>query len=128
MSAIRAVLVAAVVAAAMVVAIRHVPVEQQKADAAISIEALRGVGLMRAADTVAPPQAEKPMLLPPLEAIPIPPPPVAMPARPAPKIEPPKPPKPIRVALWRPAPPREHFCSRFGMHKVQYGKQWRCRR
>jgi hypothetical protein len=126
MSALRAVLVAAVVAAAMVVAIRHVPVEQQKADAAINIDALRGVGLMRAADAVAPPKAERPMVLPPLE--PIPPTPVEMPARPAPK-EPPKvaPPKPIRVALWRPAPAR-NFCSRFGMHKVQYGKQWRCRR
>jgi hypothetical protein len=125
MSALRAVLVAAVVAAAMVVAIRHVPVEQQKADAAININTLRGVGLMRAADAVAPPPPEKPMLLPPLEPIPQP---VAMPARPAPK-EPPKvaPPKPMRVALWRPAPPR-NFCSRFGMHKVQYGKQWRCRR
>jgi hypothetical protein len=126
---IRAVLVGVVVAAAMVVAIRHVPVEEQKADAAISINALRGVGLMRAAAVVPVPMIEKPMVLPPLE--PIPQPKIDLPARPAPppKIKPPAPTMVTMRARSRGRPVEYSVCFRFGMHKVQIDRwRWRCKR
>lgn len=126
MAAVRIALVGMVAVAAMFVAIRHAPVEPEKADAAISIEALRDVGLMRAAAVVPPPKADPPMILPPVEW-----PPPVRPARPA-MPPPPKadPPPTVTMVARRPRPvTREYsFCSRFGMHKVTYGKIWRCRR
>jgi hypothetical protein len=125
MTTIRAVLVGVVVAAAMVVAIRHVPVEEQKADAAISIETLRGVGLMRAAAVIQPPKVEKPMVLPPLEPIP-PPPKIDLPARPAPpppKIAPPD----VREGKRRPLRVAD-VCAAHGFRRIQHGLSWHCSR
>ena len=125
MTTIRAVLVGVAVAAAMVVAIRHVPVEEQKADAAISINALRGVGLMRAAAVIPPPK-EKPMVLPPLEPIPPPPPKIDLPARPAPpppKIAPPD----VREGKRRPLRVAD-VCAAHGFRRIQHGLSWHCSR
>ena len=127
MSPVRIALVGMVGVAAMFVAIRRAPVEPQKADAAISIEALRDVGLMRAAAVVTVPKAEKPMVLPPLEPIP---PKIDQPARPAPP--PPKAaPAPQPTMMARRARPRieRDLCARHGFRTVHYGRwRWRCER
>ncbi len=126
MAPVRIALVGMLAVAAMFVAIRRASIEPEKADAAISVAALRDVGLMRSAAMVAVPPDEKPIVLPPLERIE--PPKTDLPARPAPpKADPPAPTKTMYTA--RPVRVAYSFCSRFGMRKVMLDKwKWRCRR
>lgn len=130
MAFVRAVLVGVVIAAAMLLAVRHVPVEEQmaRAEPTISEQALREYGLRQAAlDTLRKTRVD-PMPLPTLDLFPPDPPPVDLP-KPPPKVEPPAPP-PTMVAMRAPARVREYnVCSRFGMHKVQLDRwRWHCRR
>ena len=129
MTLVRAVLVGVVIAAAMLLAVRHVPVEGQAAQAGISEDALRAYALRQAAmDKV---KIEPPMPLPSLDPFPPDPPPVDPPAPPHSKPQPPKvdPPAPTMVAM-RARPRIEgDLCARHGFHTVHYGRwRWRCRR
>jgi hypothetical protein len=128
MSFVRAVLVGAVIAAAMILAVRHVPVEQQMAHAepAISEDALRAYGLRQIAVDALKAKVEPPMVLPTLEPFQPAPPPVE--PQPSPKVEPQTAPPPTMVAM-RSRSREYNICSRFGMHKVQIDRwRWHCRR
>ena len=134
MTFVRAVVVGVVIAAAMILAVRHVPVEGQmaRAEPAISEEALRAYGLRQIAVDALKAKVE-PMPLPTLDPFPPDPPPVDLPERPTttppPKVAPPSPPPTMVAMRSRGRSIEYNVCSRFGMHKVQLDRwRWHCRR